>query len=165
MKEETGVEFKEEFREEFGVEMREEIREPIAAEVIEEIRVEIKDGEFGVSVNEEGGENQAEIYPKKQDGENQAAEYPQKQAKGLKLRRKGNPDNSKDDGKQSVQKAKQDIGNITQNGSRYSQLQETQFKCKQCEKRFTIKRELLRHTKIVHEGKTRMFKIRAIQNL
>ena len=148
MKEETAEELKEEFREEFGEEMREEI----AAEVIEEIRVEIKDGEFGVLVNEEGGENQA-------------AKYPQKQAKGLKLRNKGNPDNSKDDGKQSVQKAKQDIGNITENGSRYSQLQETQFKCKQCDKRFTIKRELLRHTKIVHEGKTRMFKIRAIQNL
>ena len=152
MKEETGVEFKEEFREEFGVEMREEIREPIAAEVIEEIRVEIKDGEFGVLVNEEGGENQA-------------AKYPQKQAKGLKSRSKGNPDNLKADRKQSVQKAKQDIGNITENDSRYSQLQETQFKCKQCEKRFTIKRELLRHTKIVHEGKTRMFKLREMQNL
>ena len=165
MKEETAVELKEEL----AVEMREGIREEIAAEVLEEIRVQIKDGEFGVLVNEEGGENQAEIYPKKQDGENQTAEYPQKQANGLKLRNKGNPeetsDNSKDAGKQSIQKARQDIGNITENGSRYSQLQDTQFKCKQCDKRFTIKRELLRHTKIVHEGKTRMFKIREIQNL
>ena len=133
-----------------------EIREEIAVELVKEVRLEIKDGEFGVLVDEEGGENQA-------------AKYPQKQAKGLKLRNKGNPeetsDNSKDAGKQSVQKARQDIGNITENGSRYSQLQETQFKCKQCDKRFTIKRELLRHTKIVHEGKTRMFKIREIQNL
>ena len=152
MKEETAVELKEEL----AVEMREGIREEIAAEVLEEIRVQIKDGEFGVLVNEEGGENQT-------------AEYPQKQANGLKLRNKGNPeetsDNSKDAGKQSIQKARQDIGNITENGSRYSQLQETQFKCKQCEKRFTIKRELLRHTKIVHEGKTRMFKLREMQNL
>merc|ERR1719430_1543881 len=127
------------------------MREEIEVEFIEEIRVEIKDGEFGDLIKEEVGEKQP-------------AEDPQKQANVLKATCKGNhgqtSDNSKDDRKQSETNAKQYIGNITENGSRYSQLQEMQFKCKQCEKGFIIKRELLRHTKIVHEGKTRMFKIR-----
>ena len=147
MKEETAVE------EEFKVKMREEIAVKVMKmreEVSEEIVVEIKDGEFGVLADEEVGER----HP---------TEYPQKEAKGLKVISKGNPgkklESLKDNRKQD-----QDIENITENGPKYSQ-QEMQFKCKQCDKTFTIKRELVRHRKIVHEGKIRMFKIREIQNL
>ena len=132
-------------KEERGVEIKEK----------EEFAVEIKDGEFGILVD-------------KDFGDKQPAECPPKQAEGSKLKSKGSArkmiKNSKSDYTKQEQKAKQDR-DVAENCSKYGQLQEMQFKCKKCDKIFTIKRELVRHRKIIHEGETRMLKIREIQNL
>ena len=72
--------------------------------------------------------------------------------------------NSKSDYTKQEQKAKQDR-DVAENCSKYGQIQEMQFKCKKCDKIFTTKRELVRHRKIIHEGETRMLKIREIRNL
>ena len=159
MREEIEVELKEEIRvemrEEIAVELKEEIRlelkEEIRLELKEEIRVEIKDGEFGIV---EVGDDW------------QAAEDPPKQAKELKVKRKRNPGKILKDDRKKVQKGKkEDVTNILETGTSCGQLQETQFKCKQCEKTFTIKRELVRHRKIVHESETRMLQLRKMQSL
>ena len=128
-------------KEERGVEIKEK----------EEFAVEIKDGEFGILVDKDF-----------------EAECPPKQAEVSKLKSKESArkmiKNSKSDYTKQEQKAKQDR-DVAENCSKYGQLQEMQFKCKKCDKIFTIKRELVRHRKIIHEGETRMLKIREIQNL
>ena len=109
--------------------------------------MEIKDGEFGVAVSEEVKEKQSEagLSGKRSIGEA--------------------PDKSNED---EVEKAKEEkdtrlAADVTSlGGSDYANARfpESRLSCKQCDTKFSIKRELVRHRKIAHGGETRMLKIR-----
>ena len=109
--------------------------------------MEIKDGEFGVAVSEEVKEKQSEagLRGKRSIGEA--------------------PDNSNED---EVEKAKEEkdtrlAADVTSlGGSEYTHARfpESRLYCNQCDAKFSIKRELVRHRKIAHGGETRMLKIR-----
>ena len=117
----------------------------------EELTLEIKDGEFGVAVSEEVKEKQSEagLSGKRSIGEA--------------------PDNSNED---EVEKAKEEretrsASMRSSSGSDNAYYQshdekahESRLYCNQCDIKFSIKRELVRHRKIAHGGETRMLKIR-----
>ena len=105
--------------------------------------MEIKDGEFGVAVSEEVKEKQSEagLSGKRSIGEA--------------------PDNFNED---EVEKWKSMRGlsgpNNAYNQSHDDKAHESRLYCNQCDTKFSIKRELVRHRKIAHGGETRMLKIR-----
>ena len=113
--------------------------------------MEIKDGEFGVAVSEEVKEKQSEagLSGKRSIGEA--------------------PDNSNED---EMEKAKEERetrsasmrslsgSDNTYNQSHDDKAHESRLYCNQCDTKFSIKRELVRHRKIAHGGETRMLKIR-----
>ena len=116
-------------------------REDNSILVKEELTLEIKDGEFGVAVNEEEKQSEAGLSGKRSIGEA--------------------PDNSNEDEVEKWKSMRSLSGSDdAYNQSHDDEAHKSRSYCNQCDAKFAIKRELVRHRKIAHGGETRMLKIR-----